>query len=52
MTIAKRLVLRLAVPLLALVDLGVLTWLQLTTIETRSPVRGGVADPKPRDARE
>jgi two-component system sensor histidine kinase/response regulator len=36
MTIAKRLILLLAVPLLALVGLGVLTRLQLTTIETRS----------------
>ena len=36
MTIAKRLVLLLAVPLLALVGLGVFTRLQLTTIETRS----------------
>ena len=36
MTIAKRLVLLLAVPLLALVSLGVFTRLQLTTIETRS----------------
>ena len=36
MTIAKRLVLLLAVPLLALVALGVFTRLQLTTIETRS----------------
>ena len=36
MTIAKRLVLLLAVPLLALVGLGVFTRLQLTTIESRS----------------
>ena len=36
MTIAKRLVLLLAVPLLALAGLGVFTRLQLTTIETRS----------------
>jgi methyl-accepting chemotaxis protein len=36
MTIAKRLVLLLAVPLLALVGLGVFARLQLTTIETRS----------------
>ena len=36
MTIAKRLVLLLAVPLLALVALGVFTRLQLTTIETRA----------------
>jgi len=36
MTIAKRLFLLLAVPLLALVGLGVFTRLQLTTIETRS----------------
>jgi methyl-accepting chemotaxis protein len=36
MTIAKRLVLLLAVPLLALVGLGLSTRMQLTTIETRS----------------
>jgi signal transduction histidine kinase/CheY-like chemotaxis protein/HAMP domain-containing protein len=36
MTIAKRLVLLLAVPILALLALGVFTRLQLTTIETRS----------------
>src|SRR6185503_2145270 len=36
MTIAKRLVLLLAVPLLALVGFGVFTRLQLATIETRS----------------
>jgi len=36
MTIAKRLVLLLAVPLLALVGLGAFTLLQFTTIETRS----------------
>ena len=36
MTIAKRLVLLLTVPLLALVALGIFTRLQLTTIETRS----------------
>src|SRR5688572_4466013 len=36
MTIAQRLVLLLAVPLVALVGLGVLTRLQLSTIETRS----------------
>ena len=36
MTIGKRLVLLLAVPLLALVALGIFTRLQLTTIETRS----------------
>jgi signal transduction histidine kinase/DNA-binding response OmpR family regulator/HPt (histidine-containing phosphotransfer) domain-containing protein len=36
MTIAKRLVLLLAVPLLALVGLGAFTRWQLTTIETRS----------------
>src|SRR4051812_34388582 len=36
MTIAKRLVFLLAVPLVALVGLGVFTRLQLTTIETRS----------------
>ena len=36
MTIGKRLVLLLAVPLLALVGLGVFTRFQLTTIETRS----------------
>src|SRR6476646_8807831 len=36
MTIAKRLVLLLAVPLLALAGLGGLTRLQLTTIENRS----------------
>ena len=36
MTIAKRLVLLLAVPLLVLAGLGVFTWSQLTTIETRS----------------
>ena len=36
MTIAKRLILLLAVPLLALAGLGVFTRLQLTTIETRS----------------
>ena len=36
MTIAKRLILLLAVPLLALTGLGVFTRWQLTTIETRS----------------
>src|SRR5215203_848052 len=36
MTIAKRLVLLLAVPLFALAGLGVLTRWQLTTMETRS----------------
>src|SRR5215204_3626144 len=36
MTIAKRLIFLLAVPLLALLGLGVFTRLQLTTIETRS----------------
>src|SRR6476660_5640324 len=36
MTIAKRLVLLLAVPLLALVGLGTFTLLQLRTVETRS----------------
>jgi signal transduction histidine kinase/CheY-like chemotaxis protein/HPt (histidine-containing phosphotransfer) domain-containing protein/HAMP domain-containing protein len=36
MTIAKRLILLLAVPILALLALGVFTRLQLTTIETRS----------------
>ena len=36
MTIGKRLVLLLTVPLLALVALGIFTRLQLTTIETRS----------------
>ena len=36
MTIAKRLILLLAVPLLALVGLGVFSRLQLTAIETRS----------------
>jgi CHASE3 domain sensor protein len=36
MTIAKRLILLLAVPLLALAGFGVFTRLQLTTIETRS----------------
>jgi signal transduction histidine kinase/DNA-binding response OmpR family regulator/HPt (histidine-containing phosphotransfer) domain-containing protein len=36
MTIARRLILLLAVPLLALVALGVLTRLQLTTLQTRS----------------
>jgi signal transduction histidine kinase/FixJ family two-component response regulator len=36
MTIARRLILLLTVPLLALVGLGVFTRMQLTTIETRS----------------
>jgi hypothetical protein len=36
MSIAKRLVVLLALPLLALAGLGVFSRLQLTTIETRS----------------
>src|ERR1700752_3602254 len=46
MTIAKRLILLLAVPLLALVGLGVFTRLQLTTIETRSRFVGELQIPR------
>ena len=51
MTIAKRLTVLLAVPLLALVGFGVFSRLQFTTIETRSQFVAVVSSPRPAAAR-
>ena len=50
MTIAKRLIILLAVPLLALVGLGVFTRLQLSQDRDPQPVCGGNTDSEPRGA--
>ena len=52
MTIAKRLIILLVVPLLAFAGLGIFNWVQVTNVENSSRFVSETADSQPRSARK